>query len=249
MAYPEDASPNPFVGYYSPESPQTDIPSDAPGSQNSQLPLIHPRDLATPFAENPADISMERSAGLARLADQAVRQTEIRIPHFHIFHDRMRTTQGWEHQIDALFEGTIAAPAAGASTQVAVTAINDLGPGDPGKVIYPCVSFASFGAQGTTLTGLWSIDLLINGAVIPLGVYSGLAAATIRPELIGSLPFPGSMSQQSAIGQLQISILAGATVAAVTFYAQVAIAFVYDYIESLAVVREHDEQQRVTNRD
>lgn len=244
MGYPEDASPNPFVGYYSPDIPLVDVPSDAPGSVNSQVPLIHPRDLATPFVDSPVDIEIEHSAGVARLVEQAVRSTELISPHFNVLHDRMRSTQAWEHQVDALYEGSIAAPVAGASAQVDIIALNPLVPGDPGKRVYPCISFASIGAQGTTLTGLWSVDAIFNSVVIPLGVYNGLTSGSIRSELVGSLPFSGGIADQSAIGQLRISILAGATVAAVTFYAQITVAFVYQYVRPLSDVRATDGHER-----
>lgn len=238
MPRPTDASPSPFVGYYSPDEPTVETPTDAPGSQNSQVPFVHPQDLASPFATDEYDISQERGIAVARLAEHAVRQSQLASPHFNILHDRMRTTQAWEHQIDALFEGSLAAPAAGGSVLANIIALNPLLPGDPGKRVYPCISFVSVGAQGTTLTGLWSVDALFNNQTIPLGVYSGLASGSIRSELISSTPFSGSIDDQAPIGQLRISVLAGATVAAVTFYAQVCVAFVYDYVRPLSDIRE-----------
>lgn len=238
-----DASPNPFVGYYSPQEPQFETPTDAPGSQNSQLPLIHPQDIPTPFTSDEYDISQEHGVAVARLAEHAVRQSQLDSPHFNILHDRMRTTQAWEHQIDALFEGSIAAPAAGASASVNIIAVNPLGVSDPGKRIYPCVSFISIGAQGSALTGVWSVDAVFNSLVIPLGVYSGLSAGSIRSELLGSVPFPGTIADGSAIGQLVISVLAGATVTSVTFYAQLAVSFVSQYVRSLSDVRATDSKE------
>lgn len=242
MARPVDASPNPFVGYYSPDEPQTDIPTDAPGTIASQTPLIHPRDLLQPFSDGPLAIEQSTSARIARNLDAEVRQTELTVPHFNVLHDRLRTTQGWKHQIDALFEGSIAAPAAGASVTADILAVNPLGPGSPGQLIYPCISFCSIAAQGTALTGIFSVDALINGCVIPLGVYSGLnAEGALRSELVGSVPFSGTIDQQSAIGQVRISVLAGATVTSITFYVQIAVAFVYDYIRPLQDIRREQE--------
>jgi hypothetical protein len=244
MARPEDASPNPFVGYVAthgipiadPLVGDESTTSDAPYNYPPEYMAVHPRDMSVGLLDN---LAHEHESTIARAIDTAVKHTQLESPHWHILHDRLRTTSGWKCQIDALFEGTIAAPAAGATAFANIFRLNPLLPGNPGSImVYPFVNLASVGAQGTTLTGVWSVDIIANGKNIPCGVYSGLSAGILRPETMGA-PFVGDIDDKTPIAQLAISILTGATVAAVTFYAQVSISFVYDYVDDLPAVRRH----------
>ena len=252
MARPTDASPNPFVGYVagsgSPDAPiadplaGSDSLSDAPFSTplvsvaGVQQPLQHPQDMAGGLLER---LTHDHETAIVERLNAAVKATQLDTPHWHILHDRWRTMQGWKHQIDALFEGSIAAPAAGASVSVPIPMLSPLLPGNPGsQLVAPFVNFASIGAQGTALTGVWSLDILIGSQVVPCGVFAGLTASIVRPEMLGPI-VAGNIDQSGTLASLRVSILSGATVTGVTFYAQASLSFTYRFIDDLPSVRRH----------
>lgn len=265
MGRPIDASPNPFVGYVAtaragvPSPDPLDSPlagvsetlSDAPFSiqllteEGVQTPLVHPQDMASGLLDT---LSRDHETEIVARLNAAVRATQLETPRWHVLHDRLRTMQGWKNQVDALFEGTIAAPAAGASTSVAIPMINPLLPGNPGVLwVYPFVNFVAVGVQGTALTGLWSADILVNNQTVPCGVFSGLSATVVRPELLGAI-YPGNLDQNGTLATFRISVLAGATITAATFYAQVSLSYAYRYIEDLPTVRQHTHALHAVER-
>lgn len=206
--------------------------SEAP--ESLQHPLAHPQDIQDVFESLGSDSLplLEESAQAAQRINRFLARQAVEEPRYHQLHDRLRTLQAWERQVDAVYDGAVTTPAAGANTLTNIFVSNPLLPGNPGtELVYPYVNFFSIAAAGTTLTGLWSCSLIVNGVDIPLGVFSGLGSFTNRAGLMAGTPF-AQVDDTTPIAQLRVSIASGATVSAVTMYAQLSLAYAYRYIEA-----------------
>lgn len=222
--------------------------SEAPSSSQTFLP--HPNDSIEPYSLYDTDTlaRVERSAETARRINARVDREQSEQPHFYVLHDRLRTTDGWQRNVDAYLASDITVPAAGAFSLTSITATNPLLPGNPGTVmVHPYVNYFSIAAAGTTLTGIWYAELVVNSQALPLGVFSGLGSFSNRAGLLGSVPYMGGMDDKSTIAQLRVTVHSGATVSAVTMFAQLSLSFAYRLVDAPVRQRASDAiKQRVS---
>lgn len=218
---------------------ENDVPHQ-PIMDSASLP--HPSTIAPYEATWTPDtlVERERQSAIVQAESHIVRGNEIHTPRFAVLHDKLRTRDAWEKCVNAYANVALTVPAAGASasTLVTPTQLDPVLPGNPGKVLaYAYINSFSAAAQGTTLTGYWWVELLVNNQTIPLGMFSGLGAFNNSVGLLGTIPFDGARDDKTPLGQLRVSIETGATVSAVTMRGLLTLSYVYKLVEDAPRVR------------